>query len=93
MGGSRGSRLLPSHTTGHAGPHPAVRKVEVSEGELFELSTRWPVLVQRIRAPEGARTTRYRLLDGGNTLTIRVSVESPCLPRALEYDVVYRRAS
>ena len=24
--------LLPSHTTGHAGPHPAVQKVEVAEG-------------------------------------------------------------
>ena len=27
--GSRRSRLLPSHTTGRAGPHPAVRAVEV----------------------------------------------------------------
>ena len=24
------SRLRPSHTTGHAGPHPAVRRVELS---------------------------------------------------------------
>src|SRR5439155_18773088 len=24
--------LLPSHTTGHAGPHPAIQKVEVHEG-------------------------------------------------------------
>jgi hypothetical protein len=30
IGGSRGTRLSPSHTTGHAGPHPAVREVEVA---------------------------------------------------------------
>jgi len=29
IGGS-GAPLLPCHTTGHAGPHPAVRKVEVN---------------------------------------------------------------
>jgi hypothetical protein len=65
------------------------------DGEHFELSTRWdgPLLVQRIRAPEGVRTTRYMLSDRGNTVTMRISVESPRLPRALEYDVIYRRAS
>jgi len=30
IGGSRVCLLLPCHTTGHAGPHPAVRKVEVT---------------------------------------------------------------
>ena len=30
IGGSGGSPPLPSHTTGHAGPHPAVREVEVA---------------------------------------------------------------
>jgi hypothetical protein len=32
MGGS-GAPLLPCHTSGHAGPHPAVRKVEVLVGK------------------------------------------------------------
>ena len=31
IGGSGRSPLLPSHTTGHAGPHPAVQRVEVCE--------------------------------------------------------------
>ena len=30
IGGSGGAPLLPSHTTGHAGPHPAVQSVAVS---------------------------------------------------------------
>ena len=35
IGGS-GAPLLPCHTTGHAGPHPAVRMVEVM-GQVWAL--------------------------------------------------------
>jgi hypothetical protein len=61
------------------------------DGETFDLSMRWEgeTLVHTMGAKEGTRTNRFTL--AGETLTVSVSVQSPQLPRALEYKIVYKR--
>src|ERR1019366_6965239 len=66
--GGDASRLRPSHTTGHAGPHPAVRRVELSEHsqawnpERVEVSIRQRDAERgRVRQPPWAEGTTRRL--------------------------------
>src|SRR5258708_7915662 len=61
--GDSGAPLLPCHTTGHAGPHPAVRKVEV--GRLSQAFTsapcpESPIAPHHFARPQGFTPARWR---------------------------------
>lgn len=62
------------------------------DGEEFRVTTGWQgsSLRQTFAAPDGQRTNLYTPGAGG-TLSLRVTVTSPRLPRALDYVQRYRR--
>lgn len=65
------------------------------DGERLHLRTAWEngKLVQVFRADDGTRTNTYSVSGDGRTLTMHVQITSPRLPRPLEYNLVYNRAS
>jgi hypothetical protein len=48
-------------------------------------------IVQTLRDPRGVRRNEFTLSPDGQTLTVRVSIESPHLSAPLRYRLTYRR--
>lgn len=65
------------------------------DGEIFRVSTelRGGVLRQTFVADDGQRENAYSLSAAGDTLTLRVTVTSPRLPRPMSYRLVYLRVA
>ncbi|CAN5616948.1 hypothetical protein BH23GEM7_BH23GEM7_22310 [soil metagenome] len=65
------------------------------DGEVFQVSTalRDGVLRQTFVADDGQRENALSLSADGDTLTMRVTVTSPRLPRPVSYRLVYLRAA
>jgi len=84
LGHTKPSRHVPGQP-----PVPWVR----DDGEVFEVTMEWQgaALVQTFVSPEGRRTNRYSLSDGGKELSMEVTLTGPQLPRALRYTLTYRR--
>jgi hypothetical protein len=65
------------------------------DGEVLDVSTAWEdgSIRQSFVAGDGRRDNVYSLSPDGNTLTMRVTVQSGRLPQPLTYNLVYRRTS
>lgn len=98
-------RLAISHSTDRvsiaADRRPAIQtpangtpvKWTREDGEVFDVSTEWEngALEQTFGAPDGKRVNTFTLSPDGNTLTMKVTVSSPRLPKPLTYSLRYRR--
>lgn len=49
-------------------------------------------VVERLKTPEGLRTNTYRLRDGGDALTLEVTIQSPHLADDVRYRLEFSRA-
>jgi hypothetical protein len=63
------------------------------DGAVFDLTatTEAGVLRQTFRGEEGERTSVYRILPDGRSLSMQVKISSPRLPKPLAYTLVFRR--
>lgn len=50
-------------------------------------------LTQFFKGEDGTRTNTYTLSNGGDTLNLAVKIESDQLPRPLQYELSFKRAS
>lgn len=72
----------------------AVVRWRRDDGETFAVSTVWRerALEQSFDADDGKRVNLYSLGDDGATLSMRVTITAPRLPRPVVYTLRYRRA-
>lgn len=75
-------------------PSGSMVKWTREDGEVFDVSTNLSgdTLRQKFVAKDGQRTNEYTISADGQTLTMRVIVNSPRLNSPLTYRLVYRRS-